>query len=213
MSNSQEQSLDEDVVFPQVSESSAGFLYCEKERQAVERLLSAGPEAFYGSVGAERSGCFLSPEEVSQLSSWAQDYRFNQLHVEREAPGVSSGTEDARSTYFPHQSDTPAPDLDLGWPQKCPWGQDGSVSVYTSPPAEGEPHIREIIRWHLQKSNHVSDQCRVNDETCYCRIWCKTNRDISQKFSEEKHIRRADSTVKLEDLWEKLPQKIFIKVI
>lgn len=157
MSNSQDQSLDEDVVFPLVTESSPGFLYCEKERQAVERLLSAGPEAFYGSVGTERSGCFLSPEEVSHLSGWAQDYRFNQLHAERETQGdaASSGTEDACSTYFPHQTDTPAPDLDLGWPEKLPWVPAGSVSVYTSPPADGEPPVREIIRWHLQKASHV----------------------------------------------------------
>lgn len=162
MSNSQEQSLDEDVVFPLVTESSPGFLYCEKERQAVERLLSAGPEAFYGSVGTERSGCFLSPEEVSHLSGWAQDYRFNQLHAERETQGdaASSGTEDACSTYFPHQTDTPAPDLDLGWPEKLPWVPAGSVSVYTSPPADGEPPVREIIRWHLQKASHVSTYLR-----------------------------------------------------
>lgn len=161
MSNSQEQSLDEDVVFPLVLESSPGFLYCEKERQAVEQLLSAGPEAFYGSVGTERSGCFLSPEEVSQLNGWAQEYRFNQLHAERETQGVSSRTEDASSTYFPHQSDTPAPDLDLGWPERCPWVQAGSVSVYTSPPAEGQPPVREIIRWHLQKANHVSSKSPI----------------------------------------------------
>lgn len=161
--------MDEDVVFPLVTEASPGFLYCEKERQAVERLLSAGPEAFYGSVGTERSGCFLSPEEVSQLSGWAQDYRFNQLQAERETQGeaLSLGTEDAGSTYFPPQSDTPAPNLDLGWPEKCPWVQAGSVSVHTSPPAEGEPPVREIIRWHLQKAKHVSKRCSVNYEPCF----------------------------------------------
>lgn len=162
MSNSQEQSLDEDVVFPLVTEASPGFLYCEKERQAVERLLSAGPEAFYSSVGTERSGCFLSPEEVSQLSGWAQDYRFNQLHADREEQRdeASSGREDAASTYFPQQTDTPAPDLDLGWPEKLPWVPAGSVSVYSSPPADGEPPVREIIRWHLQRASHVSTYSR-----------------------------------------------------
>lgn len=157
MSNSQEQSLDEDVVFYPVNDTSPEFLYCEKERQAVERLLNAGPEAFYSSVGAERSGCFLSPEEVSQMSSWAQDYRFNQLHVQRETheDAGSLGTEDECSTYFPPNSDTPAPDLELGWPEKSPWVTAGSVTVYTSPPAEGQPQVREIIRWHLQKASQV----------------------------------------------------------
>lgn len=157
MSNSQEQSLDEDVVFYPVSDTSPEFLYCEKERQAVERLLNAGPEAFYSSVGTERSGCFLSPEEVSQMSGWAQDYRFSQLHAQRETheDAGSSGTEDERSTYFPHNSDTPAPDLELGWPENSPWVPAGSVTVYTSPPAEGQPQVREVIRWHLQKASQV----------------------------------------------------------
>ncbi|GAA6235432.1 protein FAM83D-like [Lates japonicus] len=158
MSNSQEQSLDEDAVFLPVTESSPEFLYCESERQAVERLLSAGPEAFYASVGTERSGCFLSSEEVSQITSWAQDYRFTQEHVQREENGVEGNGPEKEgfcSTYFPCHSDTPPPNLDLGWPEKGPWVPKGSVRVHTSPPAEGDPPVREIIRWHLQKATQV----------------------------------------------------------
>lgn len=159
MSNSQEQSLDEDVVFLPVNESSPQFLFCEKERQAVERLLSAGPEAFYNFVVTEHSGCFLSSEEVSQISSWAQDYHFNQLQKETHRELGSTEPEDFCSTYFPSNSDTPTPDLDLGWPEKGPWAPNGNVTVHTSPPAEGEPHVREIIRWHLQNANKV---CKYN---------------------------------------------------
>ena len=157
MSNSQEQSLDEDAVFLPLNESSPDFLYCEKERQAVERLLSAGPEAFYSSIGTERSGCFLSSEEVSQITSWAQDYRFTQLQVQREENGAESSSEmeDFCSTYFPRHSDTPAPNLDLGWPEKSSSAPVGSITVHTSPPAEGEPPVRGIIRWHLQKATQV----------------------------------------------------------
>ena len=157
MSNSQEQSLDENGVFLPMNESSPEFLHCEKERQAVERLLNAGPEAFYSSVGTERSGCFLSSEEVNQITSWAQDYRFKPLQVQRQENGeeVSSETEDFGSTYFPSHSDTPTPDLELGWPEKGPWVPKGGVTVHTSPPAEGEPPVRQIIRRHLQKAGQV----------------------------------------------------------
>ncbi|XP_035518577.1 uncharacterized protein fam83e [Morone saxatilis] len=157
MSKSQEQSLDEDAVFLPVNESSPEFLHCEKERQAVERLLNAGPEAFYSSIGTEHAGGFLSPEEVSQISSWAQDYRFNPLQVQREVNGEdgSSEMEDICSTYFPSYSDTPAPNLDIGWPERILWVPKGSVTVHTSPPAEGEPPVREIIRRHLQKASKV----------------------------------------------------------
>lgn len=160
MSNSQEQSLDENAVFLPVTEASPEFLYCEKERQAVERLLSAGPEAFYSTIGTERAGCFLSSEEVSQITSWAQDYHFSPVHVqglENGEEGISD-TKDFCSTYFPSHTDVPTPDLVLGWPEKNPWVPKGSVMVYTSPPAEGEPPVREVIRRHLQKASQVCKQ-------------------------------------------------------
>lgn len=157
MSNSQEESLDEDAVFLPVNESSPEFFHCEKERQAVERLLSAGPEAFYSSISTEHSSCFLSTEEVRHIASWAQDYHFHQLQVQREENGMegSSEMEDFCSTYFPCHSETPEPSLELGWPEKSPWVPMGSVTVHTSPPAEGDRPIREIIRRHLQKASQV----------------------------------------------------------
>ncbi|XP_034543523.1 protein FAM83F [Notolabrus celidotus] len=158
MSNSREQSLDENVVFLPITEASPEFLHCEKERQAVERLLSAGPEAFYSSIGTERSGCFLSSEEVSQITSWAQDYHFNPVQVQQLENGEegSSDVRDFCSTYFPSPSDVPTPDLELGWPEKSPWVPKGTVTVFISPPAEGDPPVREVIRRHLQKASQIS---------------------------------------------------------
>ncbi|XP_029288715.1 protein FAM83E-like [Cottoperca gobio] len=157
MSNSYEQSLDENAVFLPVNESSPEFLHCEKERQAVERLINAGPEAFNSSIETERSGCFLSSEEVSQISSWSQDYRLNPIRVQRQENGEEGSLEmeDFCSTYFPSYSDIPPPNLDLGWPEKSHWGPKASVTVHTSPPAEGEPPVRQIIRQHLQKAGQV----------------------------------------------------------
>lgn len=158
MQNSQKHSLDENVVFLPVTESSPEFLHCERERQAVERLLSAGPEAFYSSIDTERSGSFLSPQEVSQITGWAQDYHVSQLQLQREENGEKEENlqiEDFSSTYFPAYSDTPAPCLELGWPEKGSWMGRESVTVHTSPPAEGQPHIREIIRRHLQRASQV----------------------------------------------------------
>lgn len=157
MSNSQEQSLNENVIFLPVDESNPEFLYSESEREAVERLLSAGPEAFYSSIGTEQSGCFLSPEEVSQISSWAQYYH-SSLPPGQQQNGVDGSTdaeEDFCSTYFPCQTDMPTPNLELGWPEKDPWVLKGSVTVHTSPPGEGEPPVREIIRRHLQSASQV----------------------------------------------------------
>lgn len=157
MSNSQEQSLNENVVFLPVDKSSPEFLHCETEREAVERLLSGGPEAFYSSVSSEHAACFLSPEEVSQIRSWAQNYHVKELQVE-EQNGVDNSfeTEDFCSTYAPCHSDTPIPNLELGWPVRSPTVRTAEVMVHTSPPVEGEPPVREIIRRYLQNATQVS---------------------------------------------------------
>lgn len=157
MSNN-EPSLAEDAVFLPVDESSPEFLYCEREREAVEKLLSAGPEAFYSVAIRELSGCFLSPEEVSQIPRWVQSYRFNELQVqpENEAESIPE-MEDFCSSYFPCHSDLPVPDLELGWPDRFPLAGIPSVTVHISPPAEGEPSVREVIRQHLQKARQVRE--------------------------------------------------------
>ncbi|KAM4612563.1 uncharacterized protein fam83e [Polymixia lowei] len=157
MSNSQEQSLDENVVFLPVTESCPEFLHCEGERHALERLMHAGPGAFYSCLGAEHLGCFLSPEEVNLISVWTQEYHISQLQVgEEENPeDGSSGMQDFSACYFPTHSDTPAPVLELGWPEKGSWTGRGCVTIHTSPPADGEPSIREIIRRYLQGASQV----------------------------------------------------------
>ncbi|XP_039856743.1 uncharacterized protein fam83e isoform X4 [Simochromis diagramma] len=154
MSNNEE-SLDEDTVFLPVDESSPEFIYSEREREAVEKLLSAGPEAFY-SVVKELPDCFLSSEEVSQFKSWVQSYSFNDPRLQHENGAESMAEmEDFCSSYFPCHSDVPVPGLELGWPHKTPWSVTASIKVHTSPPAEGEPSVREVIRRQLQRARQV----------------------------------------------------------
>lgn len=156
MSNSHEQSLNEDIVFFPVTETSPEFLYSETERLALERLLNAGPEGFCSTIGTEHLSCFLSPEEVTEITSWAQDYHLSPLPKEENREGEpSQDTEDLPSTYFPSYSDITPPSLVLGWPERSSWMNKDSVKVYTSPPAEGELSVRELIRRQLQTACQV----------------------------------------------------------
>ncbi|XP_028969613.1 protein FAM83E isoform X2 [Esox lucius] len=153
MSNSQEQSLDEDVIILPVSASSPNYHHCEGERYALEGLLSSGPEDFYRRLQDECLIPFLSQEEVNLISDWVQDYQISQVQLEEmegAEDGCSSGVQDFSTSYFPTQSDTPAPCLELGWPEKVTWMGMGKVTVHTSPHADGQPPIREIIRRLLQ---------------------------------------------------------------
>nr|XP_029542835.1 protein FAM83D-like [Oncorhynchus nerka] len=155
MSNSQEQSLNKDVIFLPMSESSPEYLHCERERYALERLLSAGPEAFYTTLIAEHLVPFLSPEEVNQISGRVKDYHSSYEELEGAEEGGNSGLQDFSARYFPTHSDTPAPCLELGWPEGVTWVGMGRAMVYTSPPADEQPPVREIIRRLLQGASKV----------------------------------------------------------
>ncbi|XP_014885257.1 protein FAM83D [Poecilia latipinna] len=156
MSNSQEQSLNENVVFLPVDETSPQFFHSEREREAMERLLDSGPEAFYSSIGPDLSSYFLSPEEVSRISSWAQNYHFHEPLVgDQNGADRSVDSEKICSTYDPYQWDVPVPNLELGWPEKPAGVPKNSVTVHSSHPAEGDLQIREVIRRHLQAAKMV----------------------------------------------------------
>lgn len=177
MSNSQEQSLDEDAVFQPLTEACPQFMHSESERYALECLLNEGPGAFYMQLNAERLGPFLSPEEVNQMGAWAHDYRVSQVVLEEDmmlvggAAGDPSATvvdgdgkgeggqgamlQDFSARYFPVHSDTPAPPLELGWPERESWDCMGQARVYTSPPQEAAPPIREVVRKLIQGAKKV----------------------------------------------------------
>ncbi|XP_073682379.1 protein FAM83H [Garra rufa] len=152
MSDSQEQSLNDNAVFTALTEASPGYLHCEEERYCVESLVSSGSEAFYTKLHHEQIRAFLSPSEVNQISKWTEDYLQSDAVVEDGNGEVEVGSdgEDFSGHYFPAESDTPAPCLELGWPEKTIWMDMGQVHIYTNPPTEEAPSIREVLRRLLQ---------------------------------------------------------------
>uniref|UniRef100_A0A8B9H212 Family with sequence similarity 83 member E n=1 Tax=Astyanax mexicanus TaxID=7994 RepID=A0A8B9H212_ASTMX len=157
MNNSQQQSLDETAVFSPLTESSPEFLHSEAERCALEHLLTSGPGAFYTKLSKEGLTHFLSPEEVNQVAGWAEDYRISEVlldsgNLEDES---ESGTQGFSNQYFPVHSDTPAPSLELGWPEEARLEGVDQAVVYTSPPVEQMPHVREVVRRLLQEATMV----------------------------------------------------------
>uniref|UniRef100_A0A3Q3DNM5 Family with sequence similarity 83 member E n=1 Tax=Hippocampus comes TaxID=109280 RepID=A0A3Q3DNM5_HIPCM len=212
-----EASLDEDAVFLPVKPSSPEFLYSELERHSMEKLLCEGPKAFYNSVGTELSGSFLSPDEVSEITSWVQDFHFTPLQKEENGGNVNPDEADLTSSYFPSYSDVPAPSLALGWPE-APWVRMENVAVYTNPPAEGEPSIREVIRRHLQKASQVlaivTD--RLTDSTIIGDLHDAASRGVpvyiilNQRTVEEKYtLHRLGHPVS----WARVQKNIQVRVL
>lgn len=155
MSKSQEQSLNEDVVFFPANESDPEFLHSELERSALESLLKDGPGAFYTKLSAHGFEPFLSKEEVNQVSSWVEDHHVEVVENGDIGSETSSGVQGISDQYFPEVSDTPAPSLELGWPEMDRWDGVARAMIYTNPPVEQAPHIREVVRRLLQGATMV----------------------------------------------------------
>ncbi|KAF7480352.1 hypothetical protein GHT09_008363 [Marmota monax] len=141
-----------------LGEASPGFLYSEGQRLALEALLSKGAEAFQACVQQEGLRPFLSGDEVQGLAAAAEDWT-----VARQEPGgaaerTTTTEEDAGSlTYWPGQSEEPAPLLRLGWPEDTSWKGITRAQLYTQPPGEGHPPLKELVRQEIQAAHKSPD--------------------------------------------------------
>ncbi|XP_070582999.1 protein FAM83E [Erythrolamprus reginae] len=154
MAGSQIHCLESEEPYIKVTESNPKFYYCEHQRLALEALLAKGEEAFNQCLSREKLRPFLSEGELQELKAAA-------TAEELEAPPLggagtySFGTERSSLSYWPQRSDDPPPELELGWPDNGAWKGITRAEVYTHPPGEGAPHIKELIRSCIQQACKV----------------------------------------------------------
>lgn len=152
MAGSQVLCLESEEPYAKVTESNPEFYYCEGQRVALEALLAKGEEAFKECVSQEKLRPFLSDGELQELKAAVEDSR---------APspgGIGNGGHGGKGSslsYWPGRSDEPTPELELGWPENSVWKGITRVEVYTHPPGEGAPHIKELVRRYIQQANKV----------------------------------------------------------
>ncbi|XP_039979757.1 protein FAM83F [Xiphias gladius] len=159
MAESQLVCMDDDHVNEKIPESRPEFYYSEEQRAALEQLLRSGDGAFKMRLKEDNTRDFLSAREVKSIRKTFHeydtdsDYESGEHEKSKGSPSADSGV---HSTYWPQMSDTEVPSLDIGWP-----GSSGlykgvtRVSVYTHPPKEPGPHIREVARRLIQESHKV----------------------------------------------------------
>ncbi|XP_067835496.1 protein FAM83E-like [Heptranchias perlo] len=152
MAASQVECLEEDNVNLKLSESFPQFVYCEKQRQALEALMAGDAGAFRERVRLEKIRPFLSEEEVNWVRARAEDDRHGE---ETEEEGDPELGEDLSLTYWPAKSDVQAPYLVLGWPETSMWKGITRATVYTHPPMVEQPTIKEMVRRLLQNAKQV----------------------------------------------------------
>ncbi|XP_011834792.1 PREDICTED: protein FAM83E [Mandrillus leucophaeus] len=141
---------------PRVPGASSGFLYSEGQRLALEALLSKGAEAFQACVQREELRPFLSADEVQGLAAAAEDWTVAKPEPGRMADGAPTADGDAGSlSYWPGQSEQPAPILRLGWPVDSAWKGITRAQLYTQPPGEGQPPLKELVRLEIQAAHKL----------------------------------------------------------
>lgn len=152
MAGSQVHCLESEEPYVKITESNPEFYYSEGQRLALESLLTEGKEAYKKRLSQEKLRPFLSDGELQQLTSVAEDSPAPPTDGAR----ICSHRDDGSSlSYWPGQSDEPAPELELGWPDNGSWKGITRAEVYTHPPGEGAPHIKEMVRRCIQKANKV----------------------------------------------------------
>uniref|UniRef100_A0A3Q3XHJ6 Scaffolding anchor of CK1 domain-containing protein n=1 Tax=Mola mola TaxID=94237 RepID=A0A3Q3XHJ6_MOLML len=159
MAESQLRCIDDQHVNEKIPESRPEFYYSEEQRAALEQLLRNGDGAFKMRLKEDNVRDFLSAREVKLIRKTFHEYstESDPEDGERDASkGPSSADSGVHSTYWPQMSDTEVPSLDIGWP-----GSSGvykgvtRVSVYSHPPKESGPHIKEVVRRLIQEAQKV----------------------------------------------------------
>ncbi|KAG7504505.1 hypothetical protein JOB18_010446 [Solea senegalensis] len=159
MAESQLLCMDDEHVNEKIPESRPEFYYSEEQRAALEQLLRNGDGAFKMRLKEDNVKDFLSAREVKTIRKTFHEFdtdsdsEAGEHDKSKESSSADSGV---HSTYWPQMSDTEVPSLDLGWS-----GSSGvykgvtRVSVFTHPPKEPGPHIKEVVRRLIQESHKV----------------------------------------------------------
>ncbi|XP_054461056.1 protein FAM83G [Anoplopoma fimbria] len=164
MALSQIQCLDNHHVNSRVSEGKPEFFYSEDQRLAIEVLVTKGRDAFRDYVREKSVRDFLSEPEQERIARTAEAYRPGHEHHVRETPGLGNitpgsgdfgGDGEVSLQYWPDRSEASVAELDLGWPEAISYRGVTRVTVYTQPPAEGNTHIKEVVRKTITSAQRV----------------------------------------------------------
>lgn len=139
-----------------LTETSPCFLYSEGQRLALEALLSRGTEAFEACMQREGLQPFLSGDELRGLAAAAEDWTAAKQEPGRTTEGATATNGDSGSlTYWPGLSEEPVPMLRLGWPEDSGWKGITRAQLYTQPPGEGHPPLKELVRQEIQAAGKL----------------------------------------------------------
>ncbi|XP_077069366.1 uncharacterized protein fam83ga [Siphateles boraxobius] len=154
MALSQVQCLDDNHINLRTTESKPEFFYSEQQRVALETLIHDGQDAFEDYIKTKNIRCFLSDLELEMILNTVEVYSPGAIDNNAELYGESDG-EELSLQYWPDRSDSSIPQLDIGWLDRVSYRGVTRAQVYTQPPYEGQPHIKEVVRKMIGQAQKV----------------------------------------------------------
>ncbi|TSK62648.1 Protein FAM83F [Bagarius yarrelli] len=152
MAESQTECMEDGRIVETIAESRPEFYYSETHRSALEELLRNGDGAFKKLLSQDNAKDFLSAPEVTAIHSTVERYEDNDAATDRRH---ADDSETLRSTYWPEISDTEGPLMDIGWPNTGFFKGVTRGMVYSHPPKDNAPHVKEVARRLIQEAHKV----------------------------------------------------------
>lgn len=127
--------------------------YREEYRLAIDALIEADLEGYYGYLSEVNVVDFLCLPEIEYIKSTVREPRQTVKTDTRYVLGDADGSSD---TYWPTHSDLDAPELDLGWPQQHRFVGPTEITTLVNPSDPEMPSIKEQARRMIRSAQQVS---------------------------------------------------------
>ncbi|XP_059421791.1 serine-rich adhesin for platelets-like isoform X2 [Carassius carassius] len=126
--------------------------YREEYRLAIDALVEADLEGYYGFLQEADVVDFLSRSEIEYIKHIVQAPHHG---AQPERRYMAEDVDGSSDTYWPVHSDHDAPSLDLGWPQQYRFVGPTEVTTLVNPSVPEMPSIKEQVRRMIKNAQQV----------------------------------------------------------
>ncbi|XP_052007320.1 protein FAM83H-like [Xyrauchen texanus] len=127
--------------------------YREEYRMAIDALVDADLEGYYGFLQEADVVDFLSHSEIEYIKCMVKAP--HQQTAQPEKRYMAEDADGSSDTYWPVHSDHDAPSLELGWPEHYRFVGPTEVTTLVNPPEPEMPSIKEQVRRLIKRAQHV----------------------------------------------------------
>uniref|UniRef100_A0A8C2CVY0 Family with sequence similarity 83 member Ha n=1 Tax=Cyprinus carpio TaxID=7962 RepID=A0A8C2CVY0_CYPCA len=152
--------------------------YREEYRMAIDALVEADLEGYYGFLQEADVVDFLSRSEIEYIKHIVQAPHHA---AQPERRYMAEDVDGSSDTYWPVHSDHDAPSLDLGWPQQYRFIGPTEVTTLVNPSDPEMPSIKEQVRRMIKNAQQVIAVVMdmFTDVDIFADILCAATRGVA----------------------------------